>query len=804
MNWLLSYLLTYIMGGLTFVPLILWTLWACSPKVPSEPKDRQREREIKKQKDYVKPGLSEGYGEMKTAEIYYDNDLDVNTVFQGWLTVTPEFYRLPQINADEFKSTAAGSLNGGADSDLPAGSSFIKMVKDIGTSSSEDPDSHEDTSTLAADARTLKQIRKRNRFWGLLKHGNLFLYKDDTRTSVQHVIVLKDYLVTLWPRGLTDGKLFTKYSCVCLLRKEIQQDDGQMRPLTEEELLKMMWEDSTEEAPPGSYYAYADDNHQKEDWYFAFLRASSKPDAKPTDTEADLIDPSLYAKPLFFNTADIMELVQTINSTEGQLSCRWLNAIIGRLFLSVYKTPQYKQYVKNRFDEKLRRIRTPGFLDELQISSIDVGHGAPYITNPKLKELSPEGDLTIEFMIDYTGGIAMEVATKAVLNLGSHFKQRQFDVNLNVLLRRLHGKMEVKMKQMPSNRIWYYFTQEPDMDLFIEPVVSSRSINYNLVTKVIEKRFKDAIRTSLVYPFMDDLVYMRSTDEIFRGGIWDHSAQEPIVTSKPKPEEQELAVPSGRTRSLSSGSDTSFSAPQPIETTTATTGLEPVESLKESHQRTFSDDSSTATSESKVSATLHKNKVTRKLIQKGTALKEKGMESFNLDSDDSELSAAAAQLKANVSTSVSKLKKWYNKRAPPEIQEPKPDTYTPPVMISSRRKRPEDSTPVSSRNASVSTTNEPPTSPSSTDMFISERYHRESVSHGSVTHRDSVSHSTYAEADPSIDEEGAIATGASDANVKTTADTTSVESRPEAVQSIKSEETVLTRRRPPPLPARNI
>ncbi|GMF63402.1 unnamed protein product [[Candida] boidinii] len=69
------------------------------------------------------------------------------------------------------------------------------------------------------DAKKLKAIRRKNRYYAVLKHGNLFLYSDETKSNVQHAIVLANHFVTIWPRSLRDGQLFTRRSAICIMKK---------------------------------------------------------------------------------------------------------------------------------------------------------------------------------------------------------------------------------------------------------------------------------------------------------------------------------------------------------------------------------------------------------------------------------------------------------------------------------------------------------------------------------------------------------------------------------------------------------
>ena len=67
--------------------------------------------------------------------------------------------------------------------------------------------------------------------------------------------------------------------------------------------------------------------------------------------------------------------------------------------------------------------------------------------------------------------------------------------------------MLFKLKPPPSGRFWYCYELDPIVNFKIEPLLSSRTLNFNFITNSIEKKFKEAIKESLVYPFWDDIVF---------------------------------------------------------------------------------------------------------------------------------------------------------------------------------------------------------------------------------------------------------------------------------------------------------
>lgn len=179
-----------------------------------------------------------------------------------------------------------------------------------------------------------------------------------------------------------------------------------------------------------------------------------------------------------------------------------------------------KDYLTQLLSKKINRISKPDFLDSYKVVNVESGLAAPFITWPTLKQLNPNGELLLGIFFQYSGRMSFRIATKAVLGIGSRFKAREVDLLLAITIERVEGPMLIKMKPPPSNRLWYTFEREPVVNLQIEPVISSKQITYNIVTYTIERKIKEAVKDSLVYPNWDDLAFYDTSDQIYRGGIW--------------------------------------------------------------------------------------------------------------------------------------------------------------------------------------------------------------------------------------------------------------------------------------------
>ena len=252
------------------------------------------------------------------------------------------------------------------------------------------------------------------------------------------------------------------------------------------------------------------------------------------------------------------------------MQIRWFNAMLGRIFLGIYKTPDVENFIRAKITKKISRVKKPAFLSKIVIRKVEMGEGAPYITNPRLKNLTVDGDCTIEADMLYTGNARLEIAATARIELGTRIKAREVDLVLAVTCKRIEGHMLFRVKPPPSNRLWMTFETAPRIDLSIEPIVSSRQITYNVILRQIENRIKEVIAESVVMPFWDDLAFFNTDGKTWRAGVFvdkKHTHQPPAagdivaeqgdVDAMEHLEEDEASTPS----SLSPSNEKSMSSP---------------------------------------------------------------------------------------------------------------------------------------------------------------------------------------------------------------------------------------------------
>ncbi|KAI4127174.1 MAG: hypothetical protein LQ338_003351 [Usnochroma carphineum] len=484
----------YVLGGLTFVPcligLILLHGYLTFPRVPqpstTHPDDPDPFADAREDGKNVKstaglPDLGE--------KLQHGHEPDVAA---GYFAVCREYVPGGINGKPPERTTPAGTV---VETESP--SVYQSMYRSIF-------DRKQGPTLDAGKGNAKPTKRARNVFFVVLRHGHLMLYDDAEQVEVRHVISLEHHKVSIYGgvEDIPEGELWIKRNAICLTR-----------------------ESSADSAMPASkpFYFFSENSSEKEDFYFALLQNQ---EVKPGDVDSP-------PRPQPFESKDIITLVQQLHSSEEQLQTRWINAIVGRLFLALYKTPEIEDFVRQKITKKIARVKKPAFLSGIVLRRIDMGESAPLITNPRLRDLTIDGDCCAEADIKYRGNFRLEIATTARIDLGARFKVREVNLVLAAVVKKLEGHILIKFKPQPSNRIWISFEKMPNMELSIEPIVSSRQITYNVILRAIESRIREVIAETIVLPHWDDSPFLDTSHQRYRGGIWKRDVTATDSASQP-------------------------------------------------------------------------------------------------------------------------------------------------------------------------------------------------------------------------------------------------------------------------------
>ena len=429
------------------------------------------------------------------------------------------------------------------------------------------------------NGKTAKKAR--NVFYVALRHGHLMLYDDTEQIEVRHVISLEYHDVSIYGGGneIPEGELWIKRNAIRLSRKVAKGDT------------------TTASLP---FYFFSDNCSDKEDFYFALLR----------NQERDSRDIQPPPRAENFEVKHIISMVQKLHSSEEHLQTRWLNAMVGRLFLAVYKTQEVEDFIRMKITKKIARVKKPAFLSGIQLRTISLGESAPLITNPRLKELTIDGMCCVEADVSYQGGFRIELATTVKIDLGTRFKAREVDLVLAAVVKKLEGHILVRMKPPPSNRLWIAFETMPRLELSLEPIVSSRQITYGIILRAIESRIREVIAETIVLPQWDDTPFLDTSSKQFRGGIWAreaHDLKEDISTAVPNDDSENesdtTAVTTDTPTGLAASSEKSMSMPALVDDS------QPALISRGSHQQNRSEVRDSRTSHKQSRSEVHESSV---------------------------------------------------------------------------------------------------------------------------------------------------------------------------------------------------
>jgi hypothetical protein len=552
----------YLLGGVTFLPLLLIaiiaTAWFTFPQVPGGDPPQ------------TKDGRAEESIEVKSKDAGLEDSISAEGAANATFAVLRSYNFQTATSALGTKSGSASNSaadaagEGAAQESMSVYQSMYRSVFDRSkTALNRNPLTEEDEASSGAQARIRAAASARNVFHIVLRHGHLMLYDSPAELEVRHVISMAHHTVSLSDgdgddENMQDADLFIKRTAI-LLKPHASTVHG----------------DAAESSvpQPKPFYLFSSNCSEKEDFYHALVAAQNKsPQPQPLDSSCSI------------------KLQSSIHSNTLTPETRAFNALINRVFLALHRTPFLEDLVREKIEKKISRVAKPAFISYVNVQSIDLGDAGPIFFNPRLKDINISGDMVLSMDLKYTGGVKVVISAVAKLDLGQRFKVRTVDLVLAGSLQRLQGRVLVRIKPPPSNRIWFCFENIPDMDIKIEPIVSSRQITYNWILRTIENRIREVFAETLVKPNWDDVPFLNTHGQTYRGGIWRQQQHEEYGESRPEtgdPNVQDfLRAKNEKTMSMPNlpkspdGSATSSGVQTPVVSEQAEAISDPISKLK--------------------------------------------------------------------------------------------------------------------------------------------------------------------------------------------------------------------------------
>ncbi|WVQ65855.1 uncharacterized protein L199_004033 [Kwoniella botswanensis] len=563
MWWPFQWLVIYVLGGLTFIPLVVVFAVVYVYKYGSVPIGDPDPFKVEKAELQGQEEKDEQIGKSKTLTSMGDKPIS------GWLTVRRQFKPL-SAGAGSKNAIATGTSAESADeaehgelekegekrdteSIITSGSTTSTAT----TPSNNNPSTY--SARIAQTYRSMVESRASRKepvpqefFFCVLKGSVLFLYEDESQSNCVAALGVDQYTVRIEREDGKrfkgkDAEMFSKRNAVVLRVAKGVEKKG--LPLVSKDTQVGSEEGKERELENKPIFLFTKSNIKMEDWYLALLEASSQA-AQAKTSEV-------------FESRDMQALVDTIDTEPDPIPMRWFNAMLGRIFFSLCRTEALEQFIIAKMMKKLTRVNRPSFLGPIVVREVNVGTSPPFFSKPMLKDLTAEGTAAFEAHMQYrshpsrpNSHVRITIATTATIPTG--FKPYVVDLVLAVVVKSLEGNLVMQIKKPPSNRIWYGFTSMPKMDIEIIPVVSERKIQIGMVLKAIEKQLRDVIAESVVLPNMDDLAFFDTAKMSVRGGIFNESSK---IKRGEETEQPETAVPVSESEIQTSNEDPASAVP---------------------------------------------------------------------------------------------------------------------------------------------------------------------------------------------------------------------------------------------------
>jgi hypothetical protein len=177
----------------------------------------------------------------------------------------------------------------------------------------------------------------------------------------------------------------------------------------------------------------------------------------------------------------------------------WANSLLARVYHHLNRTDQFQKFLHTRITRKVLNLKRPPILGPIHVKDIVTGNRAPVFHQAQLLRLTGDGSMECAIDLHYPGGF--QVTIESVANLVT-----QIPLTVTVRIDKIQGKLLLRFKPLPSNRLWYgFFAPGPIIEMDIKTTVSDTHVNIAVIKSAIEKRLIDNVRENLILPHMDNI-----------------------------------------------------------------------------------------------------------------------------------------------------------------------------------------------------------------------------------------------------------------------------------------------------------
>lgn len=269
-------------------------------------------------------------------------------------------------------------------------------------------------------------------------------------------------------------------------------------------------------------FIYCPSSSEKEDWFLS-IRHSQKTATTTTTTTTSQQHTSKRPsiETIFMERLSRYSSLLSGSGSSGDSNLDWLNVLVGRIFFQCFRSNDLTQTIHLKFQRKMTQSpELPKWLGKIEIDKIVIGMSAPFISNPRLHSMSGDGNVITSMDMSYPGGFVIALSTTIIPGnipmsiLGNNsfsgfFSGNASGVSVGIQLRikSLVGRILIHIKEPPSDRLWYGFVGEPEMEVDIDIKISNTSIDWlsSILKGIISDLIIKSIKDMMVLPLMDDI-----------------------------------------------------------------------------------------------------------------------------------------------------------------------------------------------------------------------------------------------------------------------------------------------------------
>ena len=211
--------------------------------------------------------------------------------------------------------------------------------------------------------------------------------------------------VSLLPSTMTMKKVWSRKFPICLVLEKLKvtAEDityNHSKSTDEEDDIDnvhgIKQQDSFEDV--GVLYLFARTGREKEGWYNhlrRLLNDDSENSSYQQTTRPSCSYPHFMAK-----------LIEQPNTSSQQNEIAWVNVLFGRTFWDVWQDKYWTNKIKERFENKLAKMKKPSFIRDITISDLNLGQSLPVITKT-FPPVVDERGTWVDLEVNYSGGLIL-------------------------------------------------------------------------------------------------------------------------------------------------------------------------------------------------------------------------------------------------------------------------------------------------------------------------------------------------------------------------------------------------------------